>query len=49
MAERLVAAGADPQARLDDGSTPADSARRAGHGPLAEWLDGLSTQSREAP
>jgi ankyrin repeat protein len=50
MAERLVGAGADPRARLDDGSTtPADSARRAGHGPLAAWLDGLSTQPPEAP
>jgi ankyrin repeat protein len=39
LARRLVAAGTNPGARLDDGATPADSARRAGHPVLAAWLD----------
>ena len=36
--DRLLAAGADPTARTDDGRTPADLAQGAGHVELAARL-----------
>jgi ankyrin repeat protein len=38
MTEMLLAAGADPSARTDDGQTPADLATASGHAELASRL-----------
>jgi ankyrin repeat protein len=44
MAELLLAAGADPARRTDDGRTPADVARDDGHAELADRLDASVTR-----
>ena len=45
MAELLLAAGADPGRRTDDGRTPADVARADGHDDLAARLEPDTTRS----
>ena len=38
LIELFLSAGADPAARIDDGSTPADTAEAAGHADAARRL-----------
>ena len=45
MAALLLAAGADPGRRTDDGRTPADVARADGHDALAARLEAAATRS----
>lgn len=42
LTELLLGAGADPSARTDDGRSPSDLAREAGHGELANRLDRIT-------
>jgi ankyrin repeat protein len=39
LVEMLLACGADPHLRSDQGKTPADFARERGHAELAAWLE----------